>query len=128
MALLLMFEKSDSMNAKDLQTATKISPEQFPRYVQSLVDAKLLLADKEEVDNDTVVTLNLKYSNKRTKFRIAGTVQRETPQEVEQTHHAIDDDRKMYLQAAIVRIMKSRKILKHNLLIQEVRSLSAFFF
>jgi cullin 2 len=66
--------------------------------------------------------LNLKYSNKRTKFRIAGTVQRETPQEVEQTHHAVDEDRKMYLQAAIVRIMKSRKILKHNQLIQEVNS------
>merc|ERR1712062_523700 len=63
---------------------------------------------------------NMKYSNKRTKFRIAGTVQRETPQEVEQTRHAIDDDRKMYLQAAIVRIMKSRKLLKHNQLIQEV--------
>lgn len=64
----------------------------------------------------------MKYSNKRTKFRIAGTVQRETPQEVEQTHQAVDEDRKMYLQAAIVRIMKSRKVLKHNLLIQEVRN------
>ena len=62
----------------------------------------------------------MKYTNKRTKFRIAGTVQKETPQEVEQTHHAVEEDRKMYLQAAIVRIMKSRKVLKHNSLIQEV--------
>ena len=68
----------------------------------------------------------MKYTNKRTKFRIGGTIQKETPQEVEQTHHAVEEDRKMYLQAAIVRIMKSRKVLKHNQLIQEVKSW--FFF
>jgi cullin 2 len=120
MALLLLFEKSDSLNFKELHATTKMSEEQFPRYVQSLIDAKLLTSNTEELTSQSIISLNMKYSNKRTKFRIAGTVQRETPQEVEQTHHAIDDDRKMYLQAAIVRIMKSRKLLKHNQLIQEV--------
>lgn len=78
----------------------------------------------QELTEESVIALNTKYSNKRTKFRIAGTVQKETPQEVEQTHHAVEEDRKMYLQAAIVRIMKSRKVLKHNQLIQEVSSKS----
>uniref|UniRef100_A0A8C2C8B7 Cullin-2 n=1 Tax=Cyprinus carpio TaxID=7962 RepID=A0A8C2C8B7_CYPCA len=41
-------------------------------------------------------------------------------QELEQTRSAVDEDRKMYLQAAIVRIMKARKVLRHNALIQEV--------
>jgi hypothetical protein len=42
-------------------------------------------------------------------------------QEMEQTRSAVDEDRKMYLQAAIVRIMKARKVLRHNALIQEVK-------
>lgn len=67
-----------------------------------------------------MLTLNLEYSNKRTKFRITAAVQRESPQEVEQTLSSVDEDRKLYLQAAIVRVMKSRKLMRHTALIQEV--------
>jgi len=126
MALLLMFEKSDSFKLDELEVATKIAKEQFYKNVQSLLESKLLISSTEGdlCPETTLISLNTKYSNKRTKFRIAGAVQRETPQEVEQTHQAVDDDRKMYLQAAIVRVMKSRKQLKHNQLIQEVLSQS----
>lgn len=80
-----------------------------------------MLANSEQLDEATEIKLNFDYSNKRTKFKITAALQRETPQEVEHTMSAVDEDRKLYLQAAIVRIMKSRKILKHNALIQEVR-------
>lgn len=69
---------------------------------------------------ETTLRLNLDYSNKRTRFRITAAVQKETPQEVEHTMNSVEEDRKLYLQAAIVRIMKARKVLKHNALIQEV--------
>merc|ERR1712032_662630 len=124
MAVLLLFDQTDSLSYLELQETTKLADDQFPRYVQSLLDAKLLTINSETLSPDSVVSLNLKYTNKRTKFKIAGTVQKETPQEVEATHHAVEEDRKMYLQAAIVHIMKSRKLLKHNALIQEVLSQS----
>lgn len=41
-------------------------------------------------------------------------------QESDTSHKAVDDDRKFYLQAVIVRVMKARKSLKHNALIEEV--------
>lgn len=66
-----------------------------------------------------MLKLNTDYSNKRTRFRITAAIQKESPQEVEHTMNSVEEDRKLYLQAAIVRIMKSRKVLKHNALIQE---------
>lgn len=66
------------------------------------------------------------YTNKRTKLRITSTLQKETPQEVEQTVNSVEDDRKTYLQAAIVRIMKSRKILRHNQLVNEASKINKY--
>ncbi|CAF0772886.1 unnamed protein product [Brachionus calyciflorus] len=135
MSVLLGFNNSITLTIKELQETTQLPEKELIRQVQSLIEAKLLMiqeknesnetdnnnkSQSEEINENTLVTLNFNYSNKRTKFKINAVVQKETPQETEMTQTSVDEDRKLYLQATIVRIMKSRKNLSHNLLIQEV--------
>lgn len=121
MAILLMFNESRTISCKDAMAHTHLSEKEMMKQAQSLVDAKLVKAEGD-ITTNSMLTLNMDYANKRTKFKITAAIQKETPQELEQTRSAVDEDRKMYIQAAIVRIMKARKLLKHNLLIQEVIS------
>lgn len=121
MALLLLFEHCDSITYKEAATSLRLTLDQLMRHAMSLVECKMIKKSTDrDLQEDTILTLNFDYHNKRTKFRITGTLQRDAPHDTEATHRSVDDDRKLYLQAAIVRIMKSRKILKHNQLIQEV--------
>jgi cullin 2 len=55
MAILLLFEKSDSLSYSDLEKTTNIQREQFPRQVQSLLDSKLLLCNTD-VRHQPVIT------------------------------------------------------------------------
>lgn len=131
MALLLLFEHCDAIPCREAAASLRLSHDQLIKHAASLVDCKILNKSTEEsseLEEDTILTLNFDYSNKRTKFRVTGVLQRDAPQDAEATHRSVDEDRKMFLQAAIVRIMKSRKLLRHNQLIQEVLSQSKVTF
>lgn len=78
--------------------------------------------------------LNLDFVYKKSRFKITifqRDVHYQQTREIgesEQTHSSVDEDRKLYIQAAIVRVMKSRKVAKHNQLVQEVISLTKSHF
>lgn len=125
MAILLCFNSSKSLAIKEIHDTTQLPLKELVKQVQSLIDAKLILSETvneltSELTEVSVIQLNLDYSNKRTKFKINSSIQKEAVQEAEVTQASVDEDRKLYLQATIVRIMKSRKSLNHNSLIQEV--------
>ncbi|XP_022261795.1 cullin-2 isoform X2 [Canis lupus baileyi] len=126
MAVLLAFNNSETVSYKELQDSTQMNEKELTKTIKSLLDVKMINHDseKEDIDTESSFSLNMNFSSKRTKFKITTSMQKDTPQEMEQTRSAVDEDRKMYLQAAIVRIMKARKVLRHNALIQEVISQS----
>lgn len=126
MAVLLAFNASETVSYRDLQVSTQMNERELTKTIKSLIDVKMINndSDKEDFEPDCIFSLNMTFSSKRTKFKITTSMQKDTPQEMEQTRSAVDEDRKMYLQAAIVRIMKARRVLRHNALIQEVLSQS----
>ncbi|XP_028607157.1 cullin-2 isoform X1 [Lacerta agilis] len=126
MAVLLAFNNSETVSYRELQDSTQMNEKELTKTIKSLLDVKMINHDseKEDVEAESTFSLNMNFSSKRTKFKITTSMQKDTPQEMEQTRSAVDEDRKMYLQAAIVRIMKARKLLRHNALIQEVISQS----
>ncbi|XP_051465626.1 cullin-2 isoform X1 [Apus apus] len=126
MAVLLAFNNSETVSYKELQDSTQMNDKELTKTIKSLLDVKMINhdSDKEDIEAESTFSLNMSFSSKRTKFKITTSMQKDTPQEMEQTRSAVDEDRKMYLQAAIVRIMKARKVLRHNALIQEVISQS----
>ncbi|KAG9337445.1 hypothetical protein AGOR_G00143450 [Albula goreensis] len=122
MAVLLAFNNGQTVSYKELQDSTQMNEKELLKTIKSLLDVKMVNHDseKEDIEAESTFSLNMTFTSKRTKFKITTSMQKDTPQEMEQTRSAVDEDRKMYLQAAIVRIMKARKVLRHNALIQEV--------
>ncbi|CAF1523186.1 unnamed protein product [Adineta steineri] len=120
MTILLMFNDHQKLTVTELEEATKLNIKELEKHLSSLIDNKILLSNTTDLTLNSIISINYEFKNKRTKFKISTVTQKETTQDTEISQNAIDDDRKFYLQAIIVRIMKSRKTLRHNLLIDEV--------
>ncbi|KAJ3344326.1 Cullin-2 [Gonapodya sp. JEL0774] len=117
---LLQFNTAESFTFQELRDATRLSVSELKRVLKSIVEVKIFTVSDQDVSEECVVYLNLDFSSKRTKLKLATSTERDTPAEVEHTRTAVDEDRLLYIQAAIVRIMKSRKELLHVELVSEV--------
>ncbi|GLI72057.1 ubiquitin ligase (cullin) of SCF [Penicillium ochrochloron] len=122
MGILLLFNEADTLSYSDIQKATTLVPEILDPNLSIFLKAKVLTASPEGAKPEPSTTFSLNYNFKNKKIKVNLNIQIKSEQKVEtdDTHKTIEEDRKLLLQSAIVRIMKSRKKMKHVQLVNEV--------
>lgn len=128
MAILLLFNdvtEGNFLTASDIQAQTDVNDADLKRTLQSLACGKykVLIKDPKgkEVDPQDKFFLNVNFTCPLARIKIQTVATKvETETERKSTHEKVDKLRKHQIEAAIVRIMKDRKTMDHNLLIAEV--------
>ncbi|KAJ3340603.1 hypothetical protein HDU93_006718 [Gonapodya sp. JEL0774] len=129
MAVLLQYNDRTKYSWEELSVQTGIAADVLKGQMGILLKAKvLLLASGTLGDNGSQYELNEDFKSKRIRLNLIVPVRSEVKQEADETHKTVEEDRKLLIQAAIVRIMKTRKVLNHVGLMNEViTQLSARF-
>ncbi|BAF23008.1 cullin-3A [Oryza sativa Japonica Group] len=126
MCVLMLFNSADCLSYRDIEQTTAIPSADLKRCLQSLalVKGKNVLRKEpmsRDISDDDNFYVNDKFTSKLFKVKI-GTVatQKESEPEKMETRQRVEEDRKPQIEAAIVRIMKSRRVLDHNSIVTEV--------
>nr|XP_009861436.1 cullin-3 isoform X2 [Ciona intestinalis]XP_018671258.1 cullin-3 isoform X1 [Ciona intestinalis] len=130
MVVLMLFNDREKWLFEEIQQETEIPVKDLSRALQSLACGKtnqrVLQKDPKgkEIEKGNVFTVNDNFSSKlhRVKIQTVAQKQGESDPERKETRTKVQEDRRHEIEAAIVRIMKSRKEMQHNLLIAEVTS------
>ncbi|KAJ2972893.1 hypothetical protein NQ176_g6899 [Zarea fungicola] len=120
MAILLLFNEKDSYVYEDMLSATALSTEVLDQALAVILKAKvLLMAGGDKPGPGKTFNLNYEFKSKKIRVNLNLGGVKEAKQEEAETNKTIEEDRKLLLQSAIVRIMKARKKMKHTQLVSE---------
>ncbi|KAF8917037.1 Cullin-domain-containing protein [Mucidula mucida] len=117
MAVLVQYNTHDTMSLDELVAATSIRKDLMMQVLALLVKAKILVNEEQEQYD-----LNPGFKSKKIRVNLNQPIKAEVKQEATDVLKTVDEDRKYVIQATIVRIMKARKSMKNQQLIQEVIS------
>lgn len=128
LVVLLLFERvrdDEPLAYEHIQSVTQIAPTELQRVLQSLACAKYKVLRKEPRGRDVSAGdhffFNADFTCPLARVKIAQVAAKvETRAERRETTAKVEDERKNQVEACIVRVMKNRKTLAHNELVNEV--------
>merc|ERR1712137_692841 len=126
MGILLLFNEKSRMNYVEIRESTQLVDDVLKGTLKTLLKVRVLLCDpKLSADNPKLTeshrfAVNPNFKSTRLKININIRPESERTSDREHTIGGIDDDRRLQIQAAIVRIMKMRRELAHQSLLAEV--------
>ncbi|NWS96227.1 CUL4A protein, partial [Mionectes macconnelli] len=122
--VLLMFNEGDEFSFEEIKMATGIEDSELRRTLQSLACGKARVLTKnpkgKDVEDGDKFIFNGDFKHKLFRIKINQIQMKETVEEQVTTTERVFQDRQYQIDAAIVRIMKMRKTLGHNLLVSEL--------
>ncbi|CEP08220.1 hypothetical protein [Parasitella parasitica] len=133
MIVLILFNTYDTLSWDDIKNHTQIADQDLKRTLQSLACAKYRILTKSSKGRDILAddtfSFNNDFTSNMARIKIQALASKvENDGERKNTQDKVDEERKHQIEASIVRIMKDRKLMEHNLLISEVtKQLSSRF-
>ncbi|MFS7931592.1 putative cullin protein, neddylation [Helianthus anomalus] len=122
--VLMLFNDAQKLSFEDIKDATSIEDKELRRTLQSLACGKVRVLQKipkgREVDDNDLFMFNDGFTAPLYRIKVNAIQLKETVEENASTTERVFQDRQYQVDAAIVRIMKTRKMLSHTLLITEL--------
>ncbi|KAH8673992.1 Cullin [Xylariales sp. PMI_506] len=113
-----------ALSYSQIAEACGLTGKDLERTLQSLACGKVRVLTKhpkgKDVKDTDTFTVNKAFTDPKYRIKINQIQLKETKEENEETHKKVAVDRQFETQAAIVRIMKSRKTMTHANLVAEV--------
>ncbi|KAI8568421.1 hypothetical protein RHMOL_Rhmol02G0197900 [Rhododendron molle] len=122
--VLMLFNDAQTLSFQDIKDSTSIEDKELRRTLQSLACGKVRVLQKvpkgREVEDDDSFEFNEGFTAPLYRIKVNAIQMKETVEENTSTTERVFQDRQYQVDAAIVRIMKTRKVLSHTLLITEL--------
>ncbi|XP_003366302.1 cullin-4B [Trichinella spiralis] len=122
--VLLLFNDSDQLSFKSIQQQTNIETVELRRTLQSLACGKFRVIQKvpkgKDVNENDTFIFNANFTSPMLRIKINQIQSKETNEENFMTVEQVNSNRVFSIDAAIVRILKTRKTISHSELMSEI--------